>query len=311
MSLTTELDDRNSPTRIFMERHFPNTRQVVGPANRQLRNVETVRPCGNPPWMTLGTAFDYRARYFFEVTPHEDLVAWRGATRVSDTPIMIQLEEDSWYGAPIVGGGPSLSKSSIEAFFENLNEAMPVLNPAGRILSQDEENLLNRYCYVLALFEDPGRGNIRRQSLLFRFQDPSTDELLSLAEPDWIEDLSALGGRFSKEFAARRSGRAILNPTFDGSADVGGADGDLILDHCLLEFKSTVKAEIQKLWLYQLLSYTLLDYCDQFQITSAGFYMARQGMTIDWPVEELTAALGCPLGLADLRREFRSAIRPA
>ena len=35
------------------------------------------------PWEQLGTAFDYRMRYFFDVTPARDLIAFRGAQNVA------------------------------------------------------------------------------------------------------------------------------------------------------------------------------------------------------------------------------------
>ena len=98
----------------------------------------------------------------------------------------------------------------------------------------------------------------------------------------------------------------VLNPTFEGSGDIGGADADVILDNCLLDIKSTVKAGIQKLWLYQLLGYVLLDYSDRFELSMVGFYMARQGKFMEWPIDNLLETLSAKhnRSLADLRGEF-------
>ena len=54
MSLTSLIDDKSSPVRRFMEEEFPNTRPVLRAVNAHLRNANTIRPLGNPPWMTLG-----------------------------------------------------------------------------------------------------------------------------------------------------------------------------------------------------------------------------------------------------------------
>ena len=85
MSLTTELDDSGSPTRRFLEERFPNTRRVTGEANALLHKAETIWPSSPLPWGTLGTAFDYRARYYFRVTPSKELFAWQGALAVGGT----------------------------------------------------------------------------------------------------------------------------------------------------------------------------------------------------------------------------------
>ena len=311
MSLTSQLDDKTSPARVFMEEHFPRTRQVLRPVNSDLRSVETIRPIGELPWMTLGTAFDYRARYHFEVTPHEDLVAWTGATNVSDEPIMVQVRDNAWAGFGALPNVPKIPKNTIERFFTDLDDALEKLQPCGRGLSRVEEERLNRYCYVLALFEDPGRGKFNSNSPLFRIKSPTTEELLSLAEPSWVDDLCVLGGRFAEQYGSSPVNYSVMNPVFEGSADVGGADGDLIIDGCLTDLKCTVKATIKKEWLYQLLGYALLDYSNTFEIQTGSFYMARQGITISWKLDELIDSLshGNAPGIQELRRMFRMALQ--
>ena len=83
MSLTSELDNPDSLVRKFIEERFPHTRTVTRDANTRLRRVETIRPNGPVPWTTLGTAFDYRARYYFQVSSSRELVAWNGALAIS------------------------------------------------------------------------------------------------------------------------------------------------------------------------------------------------------------------------------------
>ena len=79
---------------------------------------------------------------------------------------------------------------------------------------------------VLALFEEmarPGVGQARISSPLMRHGAQSTvQDLLSIAEDHWVEDLCRLSRMFSHAFQDRLSGEAILNPTFRGSDDIVG-----------------------------------------------------------------------------------------
>ena len=101
---------------------------------------------------------------------------------------------------------------------------------------------------------------------------------------------------------------AILGPTFDGSRFVGGADGDLILDRCLYDVKTTQNPRGGLTpWLRQLIGYALLDWDDGFRLSQVGFYFSRQGAWISWRLSDLvrrTAASGRTL--SELRDEFRT-----
>ena len=307
MSLTAQLKDKQSAVRRFFEERFPETRDVVQPANALLRGAETIRPCGSVPWSTLGTALDYRARYCFEITPSDRLIAWQGAMQTSDETIWWQITEDGEVGLKARDGDPSLSKATIDDFFLELDDTLQQLQPSARRLARNEEELLGRYCVVLALFEECYRAGSFPQSPLFSIgKKPTVDELLNLAADNWVDDLCALAGLFVDSLEHRPFDDFVLNPTFEGSGDIGGADADVILDNCLLDIKSTVKAGIQKLWLYQLLGYVLLDYSDRFELSMVGFYMARQGKFMEWPIDNLLETLSAKhnRSLADLRGEF-------
>jgi hypothetical protein len=104
-----------------------------------------------------------------------------------------------------------------------------------------------------------------------------------------------------------------LNPTFEGSADVGGADADLIVGRCLWDVKTTVLPAIERQTLYQLLGYLLLDYSDKHRIREVGFYFSRQGAFKKWPIGELLHSLSegrySEVSLPTLRKHFRRAAR--
>ncbi len=104
----------------------------------------------------------------------------------------------------------------------------------------------------------------------------------------------------------------VLNPTFDGSRDVGGADADLIVDGCLLDIKARVGPRLlQGDDLYQLLGYVLLDYPDRYGIGEAGIYFARQRRMLHWPLEDLIGGLsgGDAPPLHELRDQFCSLVQ--
>lgn len=79
---------------------------------------------------------------------------------------------------------------------------------------------------------------------------------------------------------------AVPNPTFDD-----GAAGDLIVEGCLVEIKTTVKPALQRKWLYQLLKYALLDREDRYSIREVGIYFTRQQEFVRWPIVDLLSAL--------------------
>ena len=323
MSLTSLLGNRNSNVRAFFEERFPGTRKVTGEVNALLRGVETIRPVKNVTWTTMGIAFDYRMRYHFAVTPYQELVAWNGALKVSDSEIMVSVDEDAWVGVkallripPLAPGDPSLSKETIESFFGSLDETLSEIQPAGRMLNREKEELLLRYCVVLAHFDACFRAKPSPTSPLFSIgKKPTVDDLLNLAEPHWIDDLRVLTQGMVNKFDLAAFGNVVLNPTFSGSSDVGGADADLILDGCLIEIKTTIRASIEKMHVYQLLGYVLLEYYDDYKLENAGFYMARQCQLVTWPIKEILERLmpDKPPALTELRREFRevAGIAPA
>ena len=354
MSLTSNLDNPSSPMRKFLEERFPNTRAVTSEANALLRKAETIRPSEPVPWPTLGMAFDYRARYYFGITPSSKLVAWKGALAISSTDLdwedtdqydfmydAVEAEGTCFYSEGLDSaivvlrrfqgrvqrytgpeGGALLGRGLIPSdlvvrFFADLDETLARMARDGhmRDLEQQDEELLARYCIVLAIFEEvyrSGAGQARISSPLVRLGDQSTfEDLLRIAEDHWVEDLCRLSRMFSHAFQDRLSGEAILNPTFLGSGDVGGADADIIVGKCLMEFKTTIKASIQKVrGLYQMIGYLLLDYDDEFGIENVGFYMSRQGQTIEWPVADLFGRLmgQKPPPLQALRQEVRAKI---
>ena len=202
-----------------------------------------------------------------------------------------------------------LSADLIKGFFNKLDEFLAAVKPANRLLKRSDEEHLARCCYVLALFENVARsGRAAESPLVLGDRKTTVSELLSIPENQWVDDLCQMSSLFYERCKEHLSGTAILNPKFEGSRDVGGADADIILSSCLIDIKTTVNPRVTGDWLYQLLGYVLLDYGDQYRLDSVGVYLTRQGVLLQWPLNWLMSHLiGSPSPpLEELRRSFKS-----
>ena len=327
MSLTSRIDDPKSTVGRFFRERMLGTRRVVSRVNASLKDAPTIQPAisaERPPYMLLGIAIDYRIRYYFPAGDYHDLTAWHGAVRLSGQPIWTNgkpsesyplspdgqaaVEEDGvvYIREAAAPAGLSLPKEVIEGFFSDLAMCIDEIAPEGRRLEQEQEVRLNRYCVILALFEEVARAGPRAESLLFRTAVNDVEDLLTIAQSHWIEDLSAQSKAFCHCFEDKFRSEHVLNPKFAGSSDVGGADGDLIIESSLLDVKSTTNPRINGAWLYQLIGYALLDYEDQYGLTNAGIYLTRQGRLVDWEIQSLIDDLmPNPQTLNELRLDFR------
>lgn len=301
MSLTSHLKDSQSPIRQFLYEHFPNTRPIVTEARTKLSDVSTIRPESRLPYGTIGTAIDYRLRYYFGVTKPMELVAGHGARILAGSPVKAADGTVRGLGKPI------MPKDLIVSFFASLDLVLDQAQPIGKKLDRAHEELLARYCVVLALFEEVFRAGPSPRSPLLSRPHNDLNSFLEISEPHWVDDLCNMSWLFHDKLKRRLSEPAVLNPTFDGSQHVGGADADLILNNILLDIKATINPRVEPSWLYQLLGYVLLDYSDEYKMKGIGLYLARQGVLFEWDITDLLDAVteGTAPPLKELRSEFQ------
>ncbi len=207
---------------------------------------------------------------------------------------------------------PVISQGRVyQDFFKNLDELIVYRNPVARRLSEAEEDDMNRYCIVLALLEEV-RRSIDHPSFgpLLEKDDKSVGDFLGIPDTHWLVDMRDIAWRFYDNFNHFLLLPYSLNPTFDGSLGIGGADADLIIDGTLIDIKTTKEQRIRPDWLWQLLGYVLLDYSDHHRINGIGLYMARQGIFLRWDIEEAIQGLcpGEPNSIEHLRREFKEIV---
>lgn len=111
------------------------------------------------------------------------------------------------------------------------------------------------------------------------------DAAFAEAEKSLIEELSNLLGLVrARDLSARRV--CVLNPTFGkGSQLGGGADADLLIDHTLIEIKTTKERKLRREIFNQLIGYYLLsriggiDGCaKRHPIRTLAVYYSRDGV---------------------------------
>ncbi|MDA1002991.1 MAG: hypothetical protein O3B31_06540 [Chloroflexi bacterium] len=271
MSLTGLLGEKGSPFRAIFRELLPDTSRFVRDLNRELTSfpLNTERPSDSG---LSGTALDYRLRYYFAVTPPAETVAGRGAAAFNRKGVA----------------------AALTSYFRTADLAIEVaIEPVGRLLPDKQEIALCRHCVVLAYCEQFFRSG---RSLLFDVASETgtlPKNLQELVPEDTVADVANVSRRFFEHQYPQLAGRSVvLNPTFDGSRDVGGADADIIAGDSLIEFKSTIRAQpIQGNDIYQLLGYACLDYSDAHHIRRVGFSMLRRDVLKEWDLGALVDEL--------------------
>lgn len=292
MSLTTRINAAGDPVRSLMRERFPNTRTRFADIRAVAASAETLRPETEVPSSLVGQAIDLHIWGYFAPVAFTDGTAF-GLLK-------------SW-------GTDGLDSSALEEVIAELNATAATLKSPGRRVESDDEQWLARFYLVLAMavvFYRSGRPVQQLTAL-----DPAritADALLALPKADWVDDLCALSWGFNDVSQRDLALPVVLNPTFAGNHDVGGADADLIIDGCLTEIKAVVDIKKNRPeGLYQLLGYPLLDYHDEYQIRHFAMYLARQQRYVHWSVEDFISVLsnGQRAGVFELRNEFRRAAR--
>ena len=173
----------------------------------------------------------------------------------------------------------------------------------------EEQTELARCCLVLSVFETVRRRGERGwpPQFLDGTLPQTTPDLPNAIPAALVADVAALAAAFMQRYPQWHGAPATLNPKFAGAPDVGGADGERIVDGCLWEIKTTIGARAQGAWLYQLLGYVLLDCEADHAIKRAGFLFPRQNGAVHWPLTDLIRELSgrTDLSLPGLRQELR------
>lgn len=294
MSLSSHLQSPSSPVRAWLEANLPETRRLATEVNRQLRGG--AKTCPTPPVAgadlgLVGTAVDYLLRACLRVTSIERTVASRAVQQL--------------------GGVSPTGRRAIEVEREAVR-TIRKLRPGARDLTDGEWSRLCQGCLALARLEQLFRAGPMNPAI-FRFvieplsRCADLDDFLSLSvNQQTLQDLEELG-RPAWEDCRRLRGKRplILNPNFELSIPLGGADADLIAGRRLIDWKATSQPGIVgrgELW--QLAGYALADTPDHFEIREVGISALRWRSEISWEFADFLEALapGPPATLEVLGR---------
>lgn len=286
------------PLREWFEETLPNLKPVT--EQWKALGPPTILPDGErPPWGPLGTAIDYRVRYFFACTPPSEFVAAYS--------LLVADESDA---LGVLAGAPARAQGldSYGRLAAALDDHVAQHPPMGRVLDPAAEERLARFCHVLALYEIGFRTGLPVQALVELGAGADAERQLAIVEEAWVADLVALAHGCLRALEPVLAEPTNLNPTFSGSHLVGGADADLIVGRTLLEVKTTKALRPDRDWVYQLVGYVLLDDEDAFGIEQIGFLLGRVGGLLTWDFDELVETLaGRPVSRDELRAGFRVA----
>ncbi len=110
------------------------------------------------------------------------------------------------------------------------------------------------------------------------------------------QELTALLKQFDPQKLFKPKERIILNPEFALGEKVSGADGDIIVDDRLIEFKTTKRLSLNKSYLIQLAGYAVLhdlggtkieNGIDRKPLNHVGVYFSRHNTLVEIPISEL------------------------
>jgi hypothetical protein len=293
LALTHQLQRRGTAVREFFEENFPPAgfKPLSKEWREQVRSAPIVcEPPSDVNAGTIGTAFDYRARLCWDTLDWKRTVAAGG---------MMQLVRTGHreLGQLLAGVGVELKRLAPERCV------------AGCEPSREER--ICRCCYALALYEQFFRaGAAARGSPLLELDiDAKVDDVLALSPPPGVDDLAAMAQLLCDRLTDLLAAPAVLNPTFDGSMAIGGADADIMVEHTVLELKTTRQDRFERVdHVYQLLGYALLDYSNEYEIEHLGVYLARRGVLVSWSVAELLERCCTTESWTRLQHEFRDAV---
>jgi hypothetical protein len=193
----------------------------------QRRTAELPRPVQPssvryPAWSSLGHAVDCRLRLVLGWLPGDPVRA--GIEGVGSR-------------LPLRGAPGESARAALHAAGRQL---LTVLKDylAGRVrLTEDQ---VSQLCFAAASYEDVYRtGQVRRRSLLTGAGPGTRLRDLAAAVPGYVpSDLQrqlAPARTVFEPFRALPADRVVCGPVFSGSADIGGADADFIVDGLLLD----------------------------------------------------------------------------
>ncbi len=315
-SLTGELRSPRTPLREFLDFTFPNVKAVLAGWTRP--PLVVAPPAGIASHMhgRIGTAFEYRLRLVHGSLPGGGTAAHRGWEAIDRIAAFRERRERRGVTIAAQKARRDALRSRGEDPVSRILRAIADItngNPCPLdALTKGNEGRLAQLCWLLALYEECWRGGLRPDHpLVVLGPHASWDDLMRVFPTRVIvDDLTALGRLTVNTAPAILQGPALCNPEF--SVPGLNADGDIVIDGCLWEIKTSANPGFDRKVLYQLVAYCLLDHTDQFELREVVLLRVRFGAVDRWVLSGLLDQLaGRPVNLAQVRDDFAAVLDAA
>lgn len=291
MSLTSHLNDKQSPFRTLVEDYAPALVTAAGRsrAGRELAEQLGFYELASAPLVvplpeevgdkrrhspTVGTAFDIRTRMLLGKYEPRQTASARG----------VEVFGRMW--SQYVENGERIAELLTEAFYE-----------AELLTAHGSEEDGDRASIVFAWCEAIYRAGIRvlLSSLPERLQaSESVEDLFDSIPSAMLTDISNLRAANQEQIEQWRDiiyegADYMENPHFTGAYLVGGADGDWFINGTLFDckVKDIIKAPWVRQVVMQLLGYLILDLDDDYETERIGIWLPRQAVVKTWTIEEI------------------------
>jgi hypothetical protein len=224
----------------------------------------------------------------------------------------VGAEGTSW----TVPTNPGRNDDFLTVFTTWLVDYLAEHSPPGAIAdTREAEEDIARACWVLAGLENAYRGGAIPHELASELRDLETLPLngwpayidpairmVLLAAPRLaVDELVRLAGRLKVSGSLAHFQELAGNPPPGHQLGLAQptfvtrwAEGDVIYGDTLIDIKTVIslrdRTRVAR-WLWQLLGYAWLDADDRYGIRNVGLYLARHGVNIVWPVDDLATAL--------------------
>lgn len=257
MSVTSQLKDPNSPlSTFFASKRKATLTPIIDGVNALLKESECIIYSTDIDYLMSGGMFGMAFRWWFAPNTDHAWIARMGAEK---------LHAQAFFDAVIEFGDRDYAKIPFMSYYLYLFEQMRRTGTAPRSI-RAARGLYEAKLPLLgpSAFSEQQSNTIHDVDLLFK-TIPSVWETLRVQSGDYIP-----------------------SPTFEGSQDVGGADAFMIYNGVVWDVKCTKKsAPMTEDLLLQQIAYVLLDYEDEYELHSIGWYFARQRRTIVLKISSL------------------------
>jgi hypothetical protein len=222
------------------------------------------------------------------------------------------------------GGAATLAEPVLADLFDRTRRYFAEHAPTGQLGTGPVEAALAKVCWLFSAAEDIYRSGETPEELadlagrgVLRRRVPTVEQLRERVPERAVVELVDLAQCLQTSGSLDALRRMAGDPPAGHPLGIAGpvlvhhwADGDLLLHNgdvaTLLDVKTVINVrDVDRTarWLWQILLYAWLDTADRYRIREVGLYLARHGVLLTWPTEDLADQLLAGAARRDVARE--------